>query len=674
MNALIILDNCEHLLEECAALVCMLLPSAPKLRVLTTSRHVLGTTCEQTLIVPPLSLPESARLCMEFTDDHDAIRLFAERAQAVVPGFTVTERNQDAIERICRRLDGIPLAIELAVTRLRVLSVGQLLDRLDDRFRLLERGPKMNEPRHRTLLALIDWSHALCTPEEQSLWARVSVFVGCLDLEAAEAVCSGDGIAREDVLDLVSGVVAKSVLCRVETPYGVRYRLPESVRQYGLDRLGESGGDKAVRRRYRDYYRRLCSDARNRFFGPGQWNLLGRMRLDNADLRCVLDECFAQPGEAANGLRMAVDLRGHWLNGHLGEGRQRLDEGLAVHRSPDEARGRALAINAWLATAQGRVELADTMLDEAQRIGEHLHDAVILADVTLQRGVAALDAGDAEAAIALCEDAITRNREIGDLPGLARAHMWLTAALTFGDDLTRAVASAEEGIALCEAHGEQLYRGYLMTMLGIALWRGGDTARAGELGKKSLALHRSLDDPLGIGHDLGLLAWVSAAEGRYERAARLLDILHTTAQDPRAPIQAGAEAGGFRHLRAHHDQTMATIRHALGDAGIEAATRHNARLDVGAALAYAMEEPGGEKITSGNGDAPTPPLTRRETEVARLVGRGLTNKDIAAELVISQRTAEGHVEHILNKLGFGSRAQIAVWINSRTEDRAHRSR
>jgi predicted ATPase/DNA-binding CsgD family transcriptional regulator len=663
LTALIVLDNCEHLAQECAVLTEVLLRAAPRLRILATSRHVLGMTCEQTLTVLPLALPDPGGVCGESSVDCEAVQLFTERAQAVVPGFMLDEHNKGVIEQICRRLDGIPLAIELAVPRLRALSLAQLLERLDDRFRLLERGSSTGRQRHRTLWALIDWSHALCTPQERLLWARSSVFTACLDLEGAEAVCSGDGIAREDVLDLVSGLVDKSVLARSETRFGVRYRVLESLQRYGRDRLAESGEETAVLRRYRAYYRRLCADTRERMFGPGQVALLARMRLENPNLRRVIDQCFSEPGEAVNGLRMAVDLRGHWLSGYLGEGRQRLDEGLAVHRSPDEVRGRALVLNAWLVASEGRLDPADAMLDEAETIGGRLGHEGILADVTLQRGVAALDRSHTDIAVARCADAVARHRRTGDLTGRARAHLWLSAARTFGGDLAAAVAAAEEGIALCDAHGETLYRAYLTTMLGMALWCRGDTARAGELAKESLAHHRSLENPRGIGMDLALMAWVAASQGRYERAARVLETLHACARGPRARAEVGADAGGFRYLRRYHEQTKAAIRHAIGDAGFAAATRESGRLDVDAGLAYAMEESDGEGLTSANGEAPSP-LTRRETEVARLVGRGLTNKDIAAELVISQRTAEGHVEHILNKLGFGSRAQIAVWINN----------
>ncbi|WP_460359725.1 LuxR C-terminal-related transcriptional regulator [Actinoallomurus bryophytorum] len=665
MNALIVLDNCEHLRPACAALAETLLRSAPSVRILATSRQLLGVTGEQALTVPVLPLPAAANSA-EAAAQCDAVQLFADRAQAVLHDFTVTEENHDVVERICRRLDGIPLAIELAAVRLRALSVQQLLDRLDDRFRLLEFRTSTAQPRHRTLWALIDWSYARCTPQERSLWARASVFVGGLDLEGAEAVCSGDGIAPEDVLDLVTGLVDKSVFVTEENQLGIRYRLLESLREYGRERLAESGEAEEVHRRHCDYYRRMCSDTLVRP-GASQLTMLARAKLERGNLRSAMDYCFSGPERAANGLHMAADLRNHWLSGYLGEGRQRLAQGLALHHAPDDARGRALVIDSWLAVVDGQPDMADRMLDEALEIGERLGHGVILADVALQRGLVALDRGDAATAITLCRNAAEQQRASGDIMGRIRAHLWLTGALTLGGELESAVSAAEEGIVLCEANGKGLYRAHLLTMLGITLWRRGETVRAGELVMESLAVHRVLGNPRGIGLNLAALAWIAAAEGRYERAARLLGTFGTFSQEPRSRRAVGAQVAGYRHLRRYQEQCVADLRLVLGDADFEKLVRHGTLLDVDRALAYALEETAEEDVApaeSVNGERS--PLTRRETEVARLVGRGLTNKEIAAELVISQRTAEGHVEHILGKLGYGSRSQIAVWISRST--------
>ena len=660
-TALVVLDNCEHLLRECAALAGTLLRRAPDVRILTTSREVLGIIGEQVLAVPVLSLPSSGDGSLSAFAQYDAVRLFAERAQAVLPDFSITADNRADVEAICRRLDGIPLAIELAAVRLRVLSVRQLLDRLDDRFRLLDCGSRTVLPRHRTLRALIDWSHALCTPQERLLWARASVFSGGLDLEAAEAICAGEGIAREDVLDLVATMVNKSILLREEHPHGIRYRLLETMRQYGRERLAESGEEAAVQRRHRDFYRLLCEEARTRLFGPAQVPLLTLLKLENANLRTALDYCFATPEEAGSGVRMAADLLYHWLTGYLREGRRRLDQALAADQEPGPRRARALVVSSWLAIAQGETGVATEMLEESRRIGEELGDDRVRADVVLHHGLIALDRGEADAAVALCEEAAARHRRTGDPAGLALALIWLTAARTLSGDLRGALAAGEEGIALCEARGEALHRAYLQTMAGVALWRQGDTGRASALARESLAFARSLRNPRGVGINLSLLAWVAAADGEYERAARLLGVLKTFAHAPGARRAIGAPISGYRHLLRFQEECEAGVRAAIGETSADAAIRWGARLGPDDALAYALRgEPPGE----ADRDRATS-LTPRETEVARLIAQGMSNKRIAAELVISQRTVEGHVEHILTKLSFTSRTQIAVWSRER---------
>jgi predicted ATPase/DNA-binding NarL/FixJ family response regulator len=658
-TALIVLDNCEHLLHACALFSDALLRGAPGVRILTTSREVLGIAGEQTLAVPVLSLPSpgagDGRLSAFAR--YDAVRLFAERAAAVLPDFAVTADNRTAVEAICRRLDGIPLAIELAAVRLRALSVDQLLDRLDDRFRLLDSGSHAALPRHRTLRALIDWSHSLCTRQERLLWARASVFSGGLDIEAAEAVCAGDGIAREDVLGLVAAMVNKSVLLREEQPLGIRYRLLDTMRQYGRERLAESGEEAAVQRRHRDFYQGLCAETRARLFGPAQVPMLTRLKLENANLRAALDYCFTTPGESGSGLKMAGDLLYHWLTGHLREGRRRLDQGLTVDPEPSSVRARALVVDSFLAVAQGDIGAAVEMLDESQRIGEELGDDQACADAACHRGLIALDRGEAEVAVALWEEAVARRPPTGDVTGRALALGWLVAARTLRGDLPGALRAAEENLALCEAHGEGLHRAYTKTMLGVVLWLQGGTARASLEAKESLAFHRSLGNPRGIGINLSLLAWIAATDGAYERAGRLLGILETFAQAPSARRAIGAPISGYRHLMRYQEECEADLRRAIGERDADAAVEWGARLSAEEALAYALRD----DVPDETGPHRPASLTRRETEVARLIARGMSNKRIAAELVISQRTVEGHVEHILGKLCFNSRTQIALW-------------
>lgn len=656
-QALIVLDNCEHLLEACALLTGRLLREAPRLRVLATSRQALGTAGEQTLAVPTLGLPDAdgPRLSTGALAQCDAVRLFVERARDILPGFHITEDNRGAVERVCRRLEGIPLGIELAAVRLRALSVQQLLDRLDDRFRLLTIGSRTVLPRHQTLRALIDWSYELCTERERLLWARVSVFAGSLDLEAAEAVCAGEGIAREEILDLVTELVDKSVLLREEHDTAVRYRMLDTLREYGRERLGASGEETARLSRHRDYYRMLAADARAALFGPAQVQWFTRLQLEHANLRTALESSFAEPEQAIFGLGIAADLLYHWITSYyLAEGRRWLDQGLALCHEPTEIRARALWTDSWLAIIQSDTDAAAAMLDESRDLGDRLGLDPALAYAALYSGMVAMYRGDTASAMALYEEAVARHRAIGDPVGLALTLIRLSLAHSFVGDSPRAIELGEESLEVCDAYGEGWHRAYTMMALGIEVWRQGDNARAAALEKDSLNFNRSLDDPLGVGVNLEVLAWIAATDRDHPRAARLLGILKTVWQAIGAPLS------GYGHLVHYHEECVANVVRVLGKSAYNAAFRQGARLRYDEALVYALEDelPTAEAAV---GERPSP-LTRRETEIARLVAQGLSNKEIAAALVIAQRTAEGHIEHILSKLGFTSRAQVAFWV------------
>lgn len=660
-QALVILDNCEHLVGECAVLADTLLRAAPELRILATSRQVLGIASEHAVPVPTLAMPDRGRPPLEQFAQWDAVQLFTERARAVLPSFALTEDNRDVVAGIIRRLDGLPLGIELAAVRLRALSAKQLLDRLDDRFRLLTGGSAAVLPRHQTLRALIDWSHNLCSEEERLLWHRASVFAGSLDLEAAETVCSGTGIDREDVLDLVIGLVDKSVLIREDHLDGVRYRMLDTLRQYGRERLGERGEEAELRRRHRAYYRDLAARARAEAFGPEQVTWFNRLDLEQANLRTALEGCFATPADAPAGLSMATDLLYHWITSYyLGEGRGWLERGLAAATSPDDVRGRALWADSWLAVIQADIPAATIRLEECRRIGERLGDEPILAYADLFCGMVAMSEGRGEEAIELYERAVKRHRRTGDPVGLALSLIRLSLACSFLGRSQAAIAAAEECLAVCDSYGEGWHKAYTMMALGVEVWRQGDLQRATELERQSLAFNRSLGDRLGVGITIEVLAWIAAAQSLYERAARLLGILETVWNDVGAPLS------GYGYLAPYHDECEERTREALGEPAFSTAVKRGARLPYEEALAYALQEDKPSQETKQDAAV----LTRREREIAGLVAQGLTNKEIAASLVIAQRTAEGHIEHIMTKLGFNSRAQIAVWVGEQARGEA----
>jgi non-specific serine/threonine protein kinase len=311
---LLVLDNCEHLVDACAGFVEAVLLAAPKVRVLATSRQSLGMAAERSWRVPPLPTPELPELPGGVPDGvrvparvlacSEAVTLFVERTRAVCPDFAVTPANGTVVARICRRLDGIPLALELAAVRLRAMSEEQILDRLDDRFQLLTRGNRAGVSRQQTLRALIDWSYEHCTEPERALWERASVFSGGFDLAAAEQVCAGEGIPCGDVLDLMDALVDKSIIS-VDRDGQARYRMLETIRQYAHDRLAASGQLAVLRRRHRDHYQKLARTACSQWFGPDQIAWRVRLRREHANLCAALEFCLTEPGQAQQALTIA---------------------------------------------------------------------------------------------------------------------------------------------------------------------------------------------------------------------------------------------------------------------------------------------------------------------------------------------------------------------------------
>lgn len=660
---LLVLDNCEHLLHDCAVLAETLVRAGADLRILATSRQSLGATGEQTMVVPALPLPEcdGSRPSAEALEQSDAVRLFAERAAAVVPGFEVTDDNLVTVARICGSLDGIPLAIELAAVRLRAISVEQLLARLEDRFGLLTAGPRALLPRQRTLRALIDWSYTLCTEQEQLLWARLSVFAGSLDLEAAEKVCAGAGIAADEVIDLIIGLVDKSILIREEHQPNVRYRLLETIRQYGRDRLRESGQEEPLRRRHRDWFYELVTGAHRMWFGPDQVSWYDRLRTEHDNLRTALDFCATTPGEAEAGLIMATALRYYWIASDFPqEARSWLCRLLAVDPLPTPPRAWGLCLKARLAVLQSDFAVAESLLAEVRDLGRRLRDAAIVGAAAYVAGLGALLRQDLDQARSLLGEAVECCHDADDQMGMANALIYLATTHSLLGSAEEAGARFEECLAICEPRQEHWFRSYTLWAYGIEVWRHGDTQRAIDMERQAIRLKKPFDDRLGVALCMEAVAWMSCAEGSggTERAAVLLGALREIWRSFGGPL--------FGYLAEYHDACELSARQALGGRKFDAAVRRGSALSAGEALEYAL----GPDLPAPGPDRGSSPLTRREMEIAGLVARGMSNKAIAATLVISQRTAEGHVEHILSKLGFTSRVQIAAWVGrkDRPED------
>ncbi|NNN33908.1 tetratricopeptide repeat protein [Streptomyces sp. S3(2020)] len=654
---LLVLDNCEHLADACAELLGTLLARTARVRALATSRHPLGVAGQHVLEVQPLPTPAPGEpLPPKPALEYPALALFADRAAEVLPGFALTADNQEAVAALCHRLDGLPLAIELAAVRMRALGVRQVLDRLDRRYRLLadaEDAPA----RHRTLRATVDWSHDLCTPQEQAVWAHASVFAGSFDLDAVEEVCAGAGLDRDATVDAVAGLVDKSLLVRDGDTVHARYRMLESIRHYGLDRLRESGADAEVeaRRRVRDWCLGFVEECERRWFGPDQPELVRRLHAESDTVRAALEFCLGTPGEVRAGLKLAGHLWFFWFaTGALMEGRFWLERLLAADPEPTRERARALWALALMLLSQGDAVRGGPLAEESHELALRLGDETEAAHTYFGRGGARLISGSFERAREVYEEALSRPPREGESMSLVGfKYVELAHVLSLQGEYERAMALCAEFRRICLAHGEQWIHSYLLRILAFAEWSRGDQVSARTHARECLRLKRAVGDVFGIGITLELLAAVHARSGEGRPAAVLLGAARRIWRDAHVALDRTPSHGPVR------DEAEAAARALLGDA-FGPAHREGLELDPDDAVGYAL----GERTSSAR-RVPDSPLTRREAEVAELLGQGLTNQQIADRLVVAVRTAEGHVERILSKLGFTSRSQVAVWTASR---------
>ncbi|GAA0540714.1 non-specific serine/threonine protein kinase [Saccharopolyspora erythraea NRRL 2338] len=662
-NLLLVLDNCEHLLDACGRLTAVLLTAAPRLRVLATSREPLRIAPEQVWPVPPLRVPAEDGPGM--AKDQEAMRLFEDRAAAVLPEFSLDEDNERAVARLCRRLDGVPLAIELAAVRVRMLSVADILDRLESRFDLLSSGPRTVAPRHRSLRAAVDWSFDLCTEQEQRLWARCSVFAGEFDLDAAEDVCAGDGLTTQDVFTGIAGLIDKSILARVGSHAQSRYRMPETIRQYGRERLAEAGGEAALLGRHRDHCLHVAEQSDAESTGPHQAGWIKRLNVERANFWAALEHCATTPGEARTGLRMTTALWFYWVAcGCVREGRNWLDRVLALDAEPNAERARALWINGWVAHLHGDRDASLALLEESRCLAGRLGAETGLSHAIQFLGDTQMWDGNLAAAGPLLDDALRRHRASRrwTAPGLITFALQASTAGLRGD-VDRAMAFLRECRAVCEPLGERWALSWTEWNTGVVWWAAGEPDEAAEHVSSALRKKQQLNDLVGIACCVEVLTWVAAAKGDARRAAVLFGAL-----GKRWDL-IGSPLFGSETLCSWREPAKARVREQLRGAVFDSARQEGERMDQERTVAYALGETSAARAPARAGTASEGELalTRREREVAALVAEGKSNKEIAADLVISQRTAEAHVEHILVKLGFTSRLQIATWVAQREQ-------
>ncbi|MBV6761938.1 LuxR C-terminal-related transcriptional regulator [Rhodococcus opacus] len=657
---LLIVDNCEHIIEPVATLLGNLLAAAPPLRILATSRQVLGVEGEVALPVRPLSTPVPDR---PFAAGSDAVSLFADRAATALPGFRVDEDNRALVTSICQRLDGIPLGIELAAARLRAYSLEDILDRLDDSLHVLVSALRTAPERHRTLESTLDWSYRLCSPPEQTLWARLSVFADGFTVGAAEEVCGGDTVHRNEVFDLIAGLVDKSIVTRDGESHGreARLQMLGLLRGFGAERLRESGEERAVRLHHRDYFRALALRGSTDYFSPRELEWSRRVRKEHANIRAAVQFCENDLHDFTAILEIVAPLQLYRVGGSfVVEEHRWLSTALDFDAEPSEIRARALAACSYAASLMGDGDAGEQRAIESQALAKSLDLQQVAADAACSIARASFYRDDCARTFELAQKAVAVCQEAGNAAGACDA-LYRAAVTAFSMRDDRASEFAEESLALARDHGSPFRIASGLWIAGLQDCRNGEQDQATARLREALALYHSVGFVAGIAMCCEGLAWSASLVGDHERAACLRGATDTAWRATTAPFpQAVVRSLGIEPV----DQ---------GDRRSSSKAKNDAAYSRGAA--FSVEE----TVEYAVGRQPQPPvaatstepvrLTRREVEVAELVAGGMSNRDIAAKLVIAQRTAEGHVERILSKLGFRSRAQIAAWVTERGHSR-----
>jgi len=541
-DLLLVVDNCEHLLGACATLVAGLLADCPHLRVLATSREGLAVAGERTYLVPSLATPDPVHPpAPEGLAAYEAVALFLERAQARRPALRLTAANAGAVAQICARLDGLPLAIELAAARVGVLPVEGIAARLDDRFRLLTGGARTALPRQQTLRATIDWSYALLDPAERRLMQRLAVFVGGWTLDAAEEVCGADSGAEGAVLDLLSALVDKSLVQAREEDGAVRYGFLETLRAYAQERLEASGDHEHAARRHAAYYLALAEQAEPALWGPRQISWFRRLAAEQDNLRAAIEWALAHD-EITLGLRLAGALWRFWMyQGDYGGWRRMIEAGLARETgAPVPAQVRVKALNAagWLAFHQWEYAATAALGAQSLRLARAQGDPLIVRGALVVLAKGAYGLGRQAEAIALFDEALDICRTLGDTPFLAPLLTSLSLALAKAGQGARAEGLMEEALALLREQGETYVAAQSARSLGHMVLARGEGERAAALFRESLRLSARTGHKQGLAESLEGIAAVCGAARQAEQAARLCaaaDALRDATDQPLHP-------------------------------------------------------------------------------------------------------------------------------------------
>jgi predicted ATPase/DNA-binding CsgD family transcriptional regulator len=647
---LLVLDNCEHLVEAAAQLVSEVIQAAPGVRVIATSREPLSVAGEHVLPVPPLELPAPDAEPLAQLRQNEAVMLFVERAAAASGRFDLTAANQAAVVGLCRRLDGLPLAIELAAVRTRVLAPEQILDRLGDRFGLLTGGSRAALPRHQTLRTTIKWSYDLLTQAERTLLRRLCVFAGRFTLDDVEQVCCFGDVLVAHVLDLLSSLIDKSLVIKEDAPRSTCYRLHETIREYARLRQHEAGEQDEIERRCAGYYLTRCAH----FALEGRYRLLDwlawtELEIDN--IRAVLRRCLDQE-DPRRGIDLATFLIWYWITRATAEGVRWLDELFARQAEP-ATNPWAYFLRGFLAVLQNDPVAATPALENGLTVAGVARQRDALSQMLAMASIAANMAADHASSGRLLDEARVVADDLDDLGTTLMIYQAQALNGLHDGDLGAVRSAASQGARLSREAGDLYSLDMMLLNQGFAALMSGDLRESEQRLTEGLRIARQLDDRVAQCHLIGGLGCCAAWSREPRLAAQLLGAM----ENFRAEVGATINAGMAPALA----QATTSVTAALGPSKFATEYQAGKLLSRDAAARLALRE-ADPPAAAASHHRSAGGLRQRETDIALLVADGLSNKEIGARLFISERTVESHVRNIMNKLGFNSRAQIAGWI------------
>jgi predicted ATPase/DNA-binding CsgD family transcriptional regulator len=663
-NILFVFDNCEHLISACAQLAQTLLKSCPTVKLLTTSRENLNVPGEAVWSVQPLSLPDpqlwqnpaGRRSTLSIYEKSEAVQLFVARASAIESAFVLTEQNGGWVAEICKRLDGMPLAIELAAALVKMLNVEQIVKRLDDVFQVLTEGSRTLLPRQKTLEAAIGWSYDLLTESEQTLLRRLSVFAGGWSLEAAELVCMDQGADPGDILNKMTHLANKSMVMVDRTlDNEVRYRMLATIHEYAWERLNETGETAIFQRKHAEAFLNLVRQAQ-KTESNGFWPeiiAVDKLELDLDNFRTALTWCARDSSGYELGLRLASALAQFWqMRGYLREGRKYFEQFLSINKEASvPVLAEAFCFAGYMSIYADDLQRGEAYLKKSLALYQKLGNKNGIAWQLGWLGWLSVAQGDLSNAKAYTKQSFELQRELGDDFGAAVALVCIGEVEYLQGDLVKAEAAFEESLSLVRDIGIFWVVGRRLIRLGQIAYSRADFKKATALTKDGLLTCMENGDKSGVTMALVALAGIASGRGDFKRSARLL-----------GSVEALQEVYGTAMWyvdRMEYTRFVETIR-AHADEKYRLSAWHEGRsMDLTQVIDYAVH---GLEISNARSDKYIyAGLTPRELEVAALIAQGKSNQQIAKTLVVGVRTVETYVSRILNKLDYDSRVQIATW-------------